>query len=275
MTIYPEIEQQAETMRVGDTARMYCPECRGGSFDSPRIEQSLVVTRRDYDAAYICHRNSCGIRGYAAVRGNPKTLDESLRDGLKKLGLAGYSGPLGHIDAPTKMHLWATYNIPTRVSAAHIHDAGYPWLAIDVRDADGSLTARVLRWAWWQPNPPVPKTKLFLEGDRRTCAWFYPDEPSAFRTHVVVVEDALSALRIAENTPHVAVALLGTNFGLAVGELQKAGVRLITLALDPDATETAFEIARKWAPAFNSFRVLVLDKDPKDLPLRDLKNIFS
>ena len=67
-----------------------------------------------------------------------------------------------------------------------------------------------------------------------------------------------------------AVALMGTALNAEkVAEIQSQHSRVI-IALDADATRVAFQHARRWASAFESFRVVILQKDIKDMSQEEL-----
>jgi DNA primase len=70
-----------------------------------------------------------------------------------------------------------------------------------------------------------------------------------------------------------AVALLGTGLNAdKVREIQQVAQHLpVYIALDADATSQAFVLARKWGSAFMSCRVVVLDKDIKDMSDDEIK----
>jgi DNA primase len=92
---------------------------------------------------------------------------------------------------------------------------------------------------------------------------------------VVLVEDQISAIRVNQDTGHTACALLGTGLNEEkVAEIQRY-FRHVLLALDADATGQAFSMARKWGQAFESFRVVILDRDIKDSDVQTVQNLFS
>jgi hypothetical protein len=91
---------------------------------------------------------------------------------------------------------------------------------------------------------------------------------------VVLVEDQISAMRVAQDVEDVeAVALLGTALNAEkIQEIQSQHSRVI-IALDADATRVAFQHARRWASAFESFRVVILTKDIKDCSPEELNEV--
>lgn len=256
----------AQGLAVGQSVRAICQDC-----GSP--ERSLSLTRTDVnEAKYLCFRNSCGSHGTLRLTGPSVPGDAPAA----KAANDGYAGPLSRISDIHGSALQDRYHLPKDVILRNILDAGYPWLALPIRDANRQRTALQLRWSWLAPNPPVPKTKLYLDGERRTLAW-YPNrvfwQPE---DGVLLVEDCLSAMRAAEYGHQLAAALLGTKLTANhIQELHAAGVGDVVLALDPDAIDTAFEIAKAWGPAFRSFRVLAIEKDIKDLPLQTLRQLLA
>jgi len=262
-----EIQAAADRLRPGETCRLVCPEC-----NDP--ERSLAITRREFhEAAYVCFRNSCGIKGYVYVQ--PGAAAPEPHTLPKPEGFSGFSGTLWGLQWTRALALAERFDLEVEDIPGHILDAGYPWLALPIRDAERTLTAYQLRWSWLEPNPPIPKTKLFLEGSRRTLAW-YPPRAAWKPERVLLVEDCMSALRASRHADITAAALLGTQLTAAhVQELHAAGTAHVVLALDPDALEKAFELAKQWGPAFRSFRVLAIEDDIKDLPLAKLKRLLA
>jgi hypothetical protein len=49
----------------------------------------------------------------------------------------------------------------------------------------------------------------------------------------------------------------------------------VLLALDEDATATAFRIAEKWAMAFDDMRVVILSRDLKDEDNLDIARVLG
>jgi len=135
----------------------------------------------------------------------------------------------------------------------------------------------VLRMPW--PGSPLEGTgdwrgkrkALTYRADRAPLQAFYRGHgPGSTPKPLVIVEDQLSAIKLAECGLH-AMALLGTPNKGEIGmdrlsELSRIASVEQIVALDADATEQAFEFARKWGTAFKRLRVAILARDLKDTP---------
>lgn len=70
MTILNEVKLYAETMELGETARIVCPHCGGGSTK----ERSLTITLfDDMTVKYQCFRGMC-----SSVRGSFKLINTNI-----------------------------------------------------------------------------------------------------------------------------------------------------------------------------------------------------
>lgn len=110
--------------------------------------------------------------------------------------------------------------------------------------------------------------------------------PEYNKKPLVIVEDQLSAIKLAGNGYH-SVALLGAptdKLGTYGGQdrvaeiarrVSKSRINDVIVALDSDATEEAFKFARKWGHAFNKLRVAILERDLKDTKAWDFAEILG
>ncbi len=90
---------------------------------------------------------------------------------------------------------------------------------------------------------------------------WYKTDPTA---PTVVVEDIPSAVRASRYVN--SIALLGTGVGMSKAEeIAQHATRPIVIALDPDALQKAFKIAAEYHLLLNAPRVMLLDKDIKDM----------
>lgn len=89
-----------------------------------------------------------------------------------------------------------------------------------------------------------------------------------------IVEDQVSAIRISQWGSD-AVALLGTRVSTPKAiEISRDYPRKVIIALDPDATEQAIDIARNWAGYLPAVSVALFSKDPKDVHPTELTRIL-
>lgn len=115
-------------------------------------------------------------------------------------------------------------------------------------------------------------------------ALVYASEPELGEQRpLVIVEDQLSAIKTAQAGYNV-MALLGQPGSPnvrsysghdRVREMQSLKPESVIVALDADATEAAFQFARKWGLAFPKIRVAMLERDLKDTPLADIPDVLG
>lgn len=249
----------AALIPVNESYRTNCPACG---------ERTYSVTRMAHTVAWNCYRASCGVKGYsdmlptsdvAKVEKRPKDLspyngpleflgEEDIAFFRERFGLSdyvsryirrssnGYMLPVfdsfGSIRAYTRRHSWSG----SPESPMHGH-----WAAEGIfQQREGALQG------WWTPNCPIS----------------YPENPSCRK--LVLVEDTVSAMCAYEQGIH-AVALLGTNMTYdKAREIALRGADEVIIALDKDATDVAFKMARKWGMSWKKTRVALLDRDLKD-----------
>jgi len=154
----------------------------------------------------------------------------------------------------------------------YIRDAGQGWLALPVYSPRGVVRGYGIRWPWGEAPPyGQKKFKLFMHNsDEVNQSWYGDIAPAS----VWLVEDQMSAMRLAAYGER-AVALIGTELTQSkVYELQRNFVTRVNIALDADATTTAFKLAQQWGPAFKECRVTILTADIKDMKLTDIKDML-
>lgn len=130
---------------------------------------------------------------------------------------------------------------------------------------------------------PGPIQSHHWAADRHSAPW---DEEGRYFGPLVMVEDQLSAIKLAEHG-YDSVAFLGTPSDIVgtyggmdrVREITQRmhveGHREAVIALDADATDAAFMFARKWEYAFDKLRIAILEKDIKDSDYRDFSRILG
>lgn len=250
---------------VGGTRQGDCPTCG---------KRKFYVTRKPAGYAYICFRASCPTQGFA---GSTALDCRSFSRSQKPQWSRQYTGEL-HLPGERDLQYFADwFGVDD-----HLHD-GY-WLKVTDDDryafplwgVQDEYRGIVLRRPTWQdcPRPDrkahaergngdYPKTLNYFEDNAAArCGWYHSGDEMT----VVLVEDCISAMRIACEG-FTAIALLGTHFMPEhLRDIQRwhKGARYI-IALDPDATNKALELARKWGPAFpGPVSVACLVADPKD-----------
>lgn len=241
----------AECLARANQGRILCPICEGGRTN----EVTLQVWRDNKGVGFKCHRASCGVSGVIGHSGGPGNLQN-----LPKKRPAKRVPALDEMTEYEWGGLLALY--PDLFPALEKY---HP------RTARGRLFLPILgdhgqhRGYWAKRLPGVncePKVLVYPGQDYGTgMAWYFPDWPAGRRS-IVVVEDPLSAAKVAY-AGVVCVAANGTHINNAKAlELTKDRSRPIIIALDEDATQCAYRLARRYA-AWGNFSVLELRRDLK------------
>lgn len=129
----------------------------------------------------------------------------------------------------------------------------------------------VLRQPWAgftrKGRPEMPKAITYLQEQTARLAFYYPHHLFEENLHLVIVEDQVSAMKIAVQGGGkiAAVALLGNSLGTQEGTLiLQSKPTTVSIWLDPDMNAKAFEINAEYGASFPGCRVILSDADPKD-----------
>lgn len=274
LQFYKEIRLDAEQMEFGQTLRTICPACKGGT----SREKSLSITLfSDMKVKFQCFRESCPrkMRGLfyltnaemITARNTPSAL-EGVKQRDKDPKRKKFDGPTYPLTDKERQFIFKAWGIRTPRFWYHTAQFGGR-VAMSVRSPLYKARGWVLR---------------DLEGTARTKAltYIWPEEVAlSWYTHAykplrgtLLVEDIPSAVRAA---PYMdAVALLGTGCGFdRATEIAKYGQLPIIIALDQDATSTAFEMLDRWGLRWNRSKVLPLKHDLKDMDEEGLKALLE
>lgn len=262
MSFHSEIADQSSAS-VGQTVKIVCPNCLGGTFQ----ERSMSVTREAFRISYCCHRASCGYKGYVPAGASPQTTGQ-----MSSPHSGPYEGPITRLSNDAAEALARRYGMAVETVQRNIKQTA-DWYALPLWTADGECRGYGVRWPWGAANKPdgTSKYKLFMtESYDVPLSWYRTRNP---RPTVLLVEDQLSAMRASERLDIDACAIIGTHLSVKqIAEIQRVHSHVV-LALDADATEKAFKLAREWGPAFRQFRVLVLEQDIKDMALFEIDEL--
>lgn len=230
-----------------------CPECGHYNFS---------VTKKNGKLLWNCFRVGCGISG-AVVASYTRAVQEVPEPIARPF--TGFLTPLTEAMATA---IACKFNLPFETVMREISytDTRY---AVKLRGPKGEVRGVVLRRPWAGTeiiDKPVggPKSITFKDDPLSpNLSWYYPE--NQVLSTCVLVEDQISAMRIANETPYTGVALLGTSLNEEkVMEIQRK-VNNVIIALDSDATGHSFDLARKWGKAFWSCKVAILNKDIKNM----------
>jgi len=154
--------------------------------------------------------------------------------------------------------------------------------ALPIFAPNGDTRGYVLRKGW--AGSPLDGWSF---GDKKALTYMHkaaPVQSSYIATGqptrpLVLVEDQLSAIKLFTDG-YNAVALLGVPNGGNIGadrvrEIARIQAGEVVVALDADATTNALEFVRKYGMAFRKIRVAILDRDLKDTPKRQFREVLG
>jgi hypothetical protein len=262
------IRMEGALLGIGDSRRILCPFCNGGQGH----ERSMSIKRTADGVLYSCHRVSCPSRpgfvgtGAGHVQGPREKPPEYF---------TGERLPLTDEDMVyfrEKYEIAANYGMISRTE--------YGEYVLPIFAPDGSISGYNVRQPW--PGAPCkgregrPKSRVYVESARPVQSVYKGSNP-LYENTVLLVEDQLSAIKAAQRS-HVqwAVSLMGAHLDIPrVQEIAQLRPSEVLLALDSDATETSFKLARTSGLAFPKMRVVILDMDIKDTPAADINEVLG
>jgi hypothetical protein len=264
----------AQQMGPGQRANLLCPSCSGGHTRERSMSLNVEVNGV---IKYHCHRTACNFSGTAyAQPGLKATIDPRAINGHIN-PLTGDLYPLNKVEIEWfKQRFNVSYVEEIRRTVARY--------ALPIYAPNGSTRGWITRRPWdgspadtevnRNDSQYAMKALTYMESDAPVMSWYTPPQDRDIDVGCVLVEDQISALRLAEWLEHSSrsltgqvVALLGTGLNASkIAEIQRSLTNhsRVVFALDRDATGHAFAMARKWGQAFSECRVVVLSKDIKD-----------
>lgn len=269
MLIQQEIRLVAESMELGGTLRQVCPSCSGGT----KSERSMTITRFPNNIVkYNCFRESCinHARGSflltkdGALRVSSQESDHVLKHVRPKRKI--FNGDTYLLTAAEEEYIWDKWGIRKPPYWWHTPQYGGR-VAMSVRSFNYAHRGWCLRDIGGKAQS---KTLMYVEEGETPLSWYRDRKMRG----TILVEDIPSAVRASKHMN--AVALLGTGCGLdRATEIQENASLPILIALDQDATDTAFEILKRWGLLWGEHvKVLPLKQDIKDLQEKDLEGLL-
>ncbi len=266
------IKQAALSLSIGENEKVYCPFCDNIEPYAP----SLSVTRIAEGILYHCYRAVCSGQGFIGTLPSNLLKDKNVNLTVKLFKPKPYEKETTHVLPVMVEYIGKKYCISClELERNNIRQTGGTdevALVMPLYSREGyefGHTTKIIH-----PNGTQLKAIHYLTTD--TCklhyARHYPSGSDLISTGttVILVEDVLSAIRVSEFRQ--GVALLGTHLNDAmIQDLLKAGYKNVILALDPDAVGKALKMKEKYSLFFNTWRVPVLTKDPKDLGRGELQ----
>lgn len=258
-------ELEGAYLAKGESARgLLCPVCKGGTNE----ERTFTVSRVDDGLVYNCYRATCGTRGFIPTSG--RLVQPSQKHDPRE-SLRPYYGEYNPLSDKDFAYFKERFDL-SRIPEFAIGVTERQEYVFAVRGPDGQrIRGYLIRAIPWGGSPQAPRQPTTVAGKSKsfllmhalgaTQSWFVGE--MGLDT-VVLVEDHISAMKVAQQGV-TAVAIIGTNIDeVKVREIALTRPKQVIIALDQDATATAFKHARRWGLAFDSIRVAMLESDIKD-----------
>lgn len=233
----------------------------------------MNITRTADGVLFNCHRVSCGLPpGFVGAGA------ASLHERPKESNLKPYEGELLPLSPLDIDFFEKKYEVRLVSGDCAIHANEDDEYVLPIFGPEMYIRGFNERQPW--PGSPrkgvhgKSKSKVWMHCDKPVQSTYLGDESS--RT-VLLVEDQLSAIKAAQHASvSHAVALMGAHLDIPrVREIALLRPYEVLLALDTDATSTAFRLAREYGLAFPKMRVVILDHDIKDTPAADINKVLG
>ncbi len=254
----------AANLAANQTAYVDCPACGG--------HRKFSVTRRPAGVIWNCFKLECDVKGSTIEHA---ALQPAPARGTK---LKPYTGAIYNPDVRDCAYFYERFGLEGIGDCIAVSvDDRY---IFPVQNYLGHISGYVLREPVWSgiecPRKGTgrgPKAVLYMHSDAPTQSWYRSKYAGP---KIVLVEDQLSAMKVAQQTETTAVALLGTQLDARkVREISQYRPDEVIIALDEDATDQAFKLARKWGLAFSKVRVAILEQDLKDTDNDDILEVLG
>lgn len=252
---------------------LICPQCKGGD----RHDRSFFVARNATSMHWFCYRAKCGFVGSTTDRHHGSKYDllcgANAPRPVKDTRYSQHTYPLDKADLD---YFRKRFDIDGLLPYGAIKYTNHDEYLFAIYDPNGKVRGHVLRQPVWKGAPQNhreqhrhlarPKALNYMVPGAIPMSWYGDNEAT-----VVLVEDQVSAMRLAQQANVTAVALLGTRLSTTKAvELSNARPDArILIALDPDATAQAIDIAMNWRSYVN-MKVVLYSADPKDVPMTEL-----
>lgn len=254
------------SLQPGHTRRTQCPWCRNS-------ERSMTISRQALGLLYRCHRASCDHSGFVPTAG--EILPVPDKDSPRERATRPFTGSIYPLSQASQRFFAERYELSADVATGFIQETESEYV-LPIYDPLGHERGVNVRQPW--KGAPLkgadgkPKSLIYMSSASPVQAFYYEDSTLP----MVVCEDQLSAIKVADSGLANAVALLGTHMDATrVQEIAMLHPKEVIIAMDEDATSKAFLAARKWGLAFRKIRVTMLGKDLKDTPMADFAGVLG
>lgn len=199
----------------------------------------------------------------------------------KATELNPYEGPMYDLTKQDAEYLFTEYSLPFLWSSAFIKQNCTRYL-LPIRSPLGQTRGYVARQGW-AGSPLEGKS-----GGQKAYTYMHASGPvqsfyvGAKTSTLVLVEDQLSAIKTSLAGIN-SCALLGMPVAASgsysgadrIREIASLRPSEVIVAMDADATDKAFQFVRNWGLAFSKCRVAILERDLKDEPLDDIREVLG
>lgn len=199
----------------------------------------------------------------------------------KATELNPYEGPMYDLTKQDAEYFFTEYSLPFLWSSAFIKQNATRYL-LPIRSPLGQTRGYVARQGW-AGSPLEGKS-----GGQKAYTYMHASGPvqsfyaGAKTSTLVLVEDQLSAIKTSLAGIN-SCALLGMPVAASgsysgadrIREIASLRPSEVIVAMDADATDKAFQFVRNWGLAFSKCRVAILERDLKDEPLDDIREVLG
>lgn len=252
-----------------------CPVCGGGRTKRP----TLAISRTLSGLAYICYRASCDTKGYVKGDRGLDTLSGSLRsiNTRQSTPLNPYTGRHHPLTADDRRYFFARFGLDANAKIYARRDGRY---VLPITSQLGRVVGYTLRVPVWGGTPRCSRARTFTT---KAKSLTYMHEAAAVMDfgesldsdQLIIVEDQISRIKLNQHG-YNAVALLGTHLSMdKAREIQQFKAKQVILALDEDATDKAFRVAKKFGLAWGDTRVVMMGQDVKDTDSDEFNHLFG
>lgn len=234
----------------------------------------MNITRQADGVLYNCHRAACGVRGFTGT--GAWTM---CATGVPERELRPYEGEQLELEPEDAAFFFDHYELDTPGEIMYRTEHDEYLLPISWLGYERGVNVRQP----WDGAPRTgrqyqPKSKVYMHSYKPVQATYsiLPYGMTQY-TRVILVEDQLSAYKASlADGVELVVALMGAHLDIPrVREIAELRAREVVIALDADATSTAFKMGRDYGLAFPKVRVAILEKDLKDTKLADIPRVLG
>lgn len=253
-------------LAVDETAvNTTCPFCHGGL----SRDNSFSVTRKSEGYLYNCYRATCKARGFI-----PTILADTGNTPRRKFSPRHFREVLTQLPSEVKTYLMERFHLTSEeLSTANCRWAPKVTRVVwPITNSNNRVVGHMTRG--------YKEFHNFEKGEPKAIAYWGNDCSKLYFPHtevkdgpIVVVEDIISAIRVARHMR--SVAMLGTIFNdNTVNELRQHSDS-IWLGFDPDAVKLAIKAKQKYNAFFVDIRVIQFPDDPKDMGEEELREFLA